>query len=356
MAPDSELYRHQLGELKKPIWRGFMKASLTVCLALSLLSSNANARTEPMKDPWQVSRAGFSPNEWPSRPPFEGVFSFAPSPNSTNIPKFPPVVQRWSNRIQIPIPNHPAIQRYVRFYQGEGRMTFSASFERSWPYLPIMTEILNSHGVPGELVAVAMIESSFKPKASHRGAVGFWQFMAPTAKSMGLRVDQWVDERNDPIKSTHAAARYLKALHEQFGSWPLALAAYNAGDATVSNALKRKNAETFWEIAKQGTLPGITCRYVPKVLATASILRSLEDYGFEYPKSFPVYDVEPVAVGTPLRLDQVARWIEMPLKDLRDLNPALRLDRLPPDCGVDLHLPSGVRDKFELAYAKFTRK
>lgn len=353
MAPDSELYGHRLRESNSDFWRGLKRATLPVCLAFTLLSSNAGARTEPTKDTRQFVHGGGSLHEPASPFAFDSLLSLAPSPNSQNIPS---VVQAWSNRIQIPIPNHPAIQRYVRFYQGEGRLTFVTSLQRSLPYLPIMTEILDSHGVPGELIAVAMIESRFKPRASYKGAVGFWQFMAPTARSMGLRVDRWVDERNDPIKATHAAARYLKSLHEQFGSWPLALAAYNAGDATVSGALKRKNATTFWEIDKRGILPGITCRYVPKVLATARILRNLEDHGFEHPKAFPVYDIEPVEVGTPLRLDQVAKWIGVPLKDLRDLNPALRLDRLPPDGGVDLHLPSGTRAKFDLAFARFGRK
>ncbi len=353
MAPDSELYKHQLGETNSMAFKGPMKTILFLMLALSLLSTNASARTEPKKDLWQVFPAGHS-HKWRAAPlSLVGVLSFAPAPDSSRLS---PPVPRWSNRIQITIPNDPAVQRYVRFYKEEGRMTFVRSFERSWPYLPIMTEILNSHGVPGELIAVAMIESSFKPGASYRGAVGFWQFMAPTARYMGLRVDQWVDERNDPIKSTDAAARYLKMLYEQFGSWPLALAAYNAGEGTVSSALKSRNAETFWEIGQQGVLPKITRHYVPKVLATASILRDLERHGFERPESFPVYDVVPVAVETPLRLDQVAQWVEMPLKDLKDLNPALRLDRLPPDCGVDLHLPSDVRGKFEVAYARFVRE
>ncbi len=353
MAPDSKLYRHRLGVPKKPFWRGLAKVALLFCFAFCLPSNGVSARMEPERGLWQVFRAGFSPNEWVNHSSFYSFPSFTFSPNSS---KKPPVVQKWSNRIQIPIPNHSAIQRYVRYYEGEGRLTFVTSFERSLPYLPIMTEILNSHGVPGELIAVAMIESRFRPRASYRGAIGFWQFMAPTARSLGLRVDQWVDERNDPIKSTDAAARYLKQLHEQFGSWPLALAAYNAGGATVSNALRRENATTFWEIGKQGVLPGITRRYVPKVLATASILGKLEEHGFENPQNFPEYDTEPVAVRGPLRLDQVARWVDMPLSDLRDLNPTLRRDRLPPDCRVDLHLPSGTRKKFELAYSRFTRK
>ncbi len=353
MAPDSGFCKHQLGKPKSAVRNGLVKIVLFLPLTLIFLSTSVEARTKPKKDLWQVFPAGHSHKGRSIPQQLEGALSFAPSPDASRLS---PPGPTWSNKIHLSIPDHSAIQRYIRFYREEGRKTFARSFERSWPYLPLMTEILNSHGVPGELIAVAMIESSFKPGASYRGAVGFWQFMAPTARYMGLRVDQWVDERNDPIKSTDAAARYLKLLHEQFGSWPLALAAYNAGRGTVSNALKSRNAKTFWQIGKGGALPKITRQYVPKVLATASILRDLERHGFERPERFPVYDVVPVAVETPLRLDQGARWLEMPLKELKALNPALRLDRLPPDCGVELHLPSSVRGRFELAYNRFVRE
>lgn len=229
------------------------------------------------------------------------------------------------------------------------------SIERSRFYIPLMIEILESYNVPAELVSVVFIESSFKGHASHKGAVGYWQLMAPTARSMGLRVDRWVDERLDPIKSTKAAAKYLGSLYEQFGSWTLALAAYNAGCGPVWSAAKKHRAKDFWELSKRRSLPSITRAYVPKVLAAMHIMRNLENHGFQCPDHFPRFDYESIWVKVPLRLQQVARWIDVSVDELQSLNPSLRLDRLPPDSGYALRLPSGGRDKFDVAYNNYLR-
>jgi membrane-bound lytic murein transglycosylase D len=265
-----------------------------------------------------------------------------------------PAGERWSNRSQIPIPNQPAIQRQIRFYEGKGRSDFSGALERSWSYSTVMAQILDSEGVPPELIAVVMVESCFKGRASHKGAVGYWQLLASTARSMGLRVDRWVDERYDPVKSTQAAAKYLRSLYDQFGCWTLAIAAYNSGDAPVMSAIKKHGVNDFWEISKRGSLPRITRAYVPKVLAAIRIMRNLDAHGFESPQQFPIYDYESVSIKSPLQLEQVAKWINVPTSDLRDLNPSLRHDRLPPNGGVKLNLPSGARDKFDVAYARYT--
>jgi len=218
-----------------------------------------------------------------------------------------------------------------------------------------MSEILEANGVPADMISVALIESCFKGHASCGGAGGYWQLLAATARSMGLRVDRWVDERQDPIKSTQAAAKYLRSFYDLYESWPLALAAYNAGEIPVTNAIRRSRTSDFWELFRRGVLPGHTRAYVPKVLAAIQIMRDLEAHGFEYPKHSHVYDFESVSVTDPLRLEQVAEWIKVPMSTLQDLNPSLRLNRLPPDCGVSLNLPSGARDSFDLAYEQYLR-
>ena len=321
-----------------------------VFLIVSMSTMEIQARTEPFGESTGEMANAFSDYGQPSPRDPVRVTSLSP-PGFIHIPP----AGRWSNRIQIHIPNQPAIQHYIRFFTGQGRSTFEDAIERSRSYVPVMTEILKSHGVPVDMVSVVLVESCFRRHATNGGAVGYWQLLAATARSMGLRVDRWVDERKDPVKSTQAAAKYLRSFYEQFESWPLALAAYNAGETPVSSAIKRFRTSDFWELSRRGTLPGLTRAYVPKVLAAIQIMRDLEAHGFKYPRHYPVRGFESIAISSPLRLEQVAKWIEVPVSNLQDLNPSLRLDRLPPDCGVNLNLPSGARVKFDLAYEKYLR-
>ena len=352
MAPDSRLWRAQLGEAVNRFRRNLPKALFLTCLFLVFTTVTIEAKTETGRDSSSDYTAQVNIDDQPapgetmmlaSLSHTQGTFDFSPA-------------GRWSNRIQIPIKDEPLIQKYVRFYEGEGRRTFMESLERSRFYAPLMSEILESHGVPAEMISVVLVESSFRQHASNRGADGFWQLLAPTARAMGLRVDRWVDERRDPIKSTRAAARYLRSFYEQYNSWTLALAAYNAGASPVSCAVKRSRANDFWEISRCSTLPYRTRQYVPKVLAAMQILQNLKAHGFERPSHFPTFDYESVWVRTSVKLEDVAQWINVPLAELQELNPSLRLDRIPPDSGFALRLPSGGRDKFDVAYQDYIRK
>lgn len=351
MAPESRLWRHQLGESVKGLRRGLLRASLPICLVVSMSITQAEAKTEPT-DSWSRTASTFLFFERSSVKDYPATASLSPVPDVPDSP----TVGRWSNRIQIPIPNQPSIQNYIRFYHGQGQRTFLTALERSWPYVALMSKILESHGVPPELLSVVLVESCFKRDASCRGAGGYWQMLAATARKMGLRVDRWVDERLDPVKSTEAAARYLRSFYDQYHSWDLALAAYNAGSGPVTRAMQRSGADDFWELARRGRLPHRTREYVPKVLAAVSVMRDLEEYRAERSRYFKAYSCESIDVNASLDLRQVARWIDVPLEDLRDLNPSLRLDRLPPDEGGHLNLPSGTREKFALAYKEYFRK
>jgi hypothetical protein len=307
MAPDSRFWRHQLGDARTSLQRNALKTSFVVFLMLSLSTDEIQARTEPV---WE------SLDELPTL-----HFEYAqPIPGDPLLARslFPPKVishiphaGRWSNRIQIHIPNQPAIHQFIRFFTGQGRTTFEDALRRSLPYVPVMTETLIAQGVPHELLSVVLVESCFRRYASCGGAVGYWQLLAATARSMGLRVDRWVDERRDPVKSTEAAAKYLRSLYDQFHSWPLALAAYNAGEIPVTSAIRRVQTSDFWELSRRGTLPGLTRSYVPKVLAAIQILRDLEAHGFEHPRHYPVYDFESISIMSPLRLQQVAEWLKV---------------------------------------------
>ena len=136
------------------------------------------------------------------------------------------------------------------------------------PWLPRVAAVLRQHGLPAGLVGVAAVESGFDPAAlSPKGARGLWQLMPETATRYGLVVNPEIDDRLDPVKSTHAAAQYLSDLHAQFQDWLLALAAYNAGEDRVERALERLNARDFWTLSRHAAVPAETRRYVPAVLA-----------------------------------------------------------------------------------------
>jgi membrane-bound lytic murein transglycosylase D len=257
------------------------------------------------------------------------------------------------NRIQIPI-NEPLVQKYIRFYQGQGRKTYSDAMERAKTCIPQMTEILESFGVPGEMVSIVFVESRFDERASYRGAGGYWQMLAPTARVFGLRVDRWVDERRDPLKSTKAAAKYLKKLYEQYDSWTLALAAYNSGCVPIACAVSSHrvmDGELYGH-----KLPARSAIYVSKVLAAMQVMSEPEKHGFERPIFCKPKDFDPIMIKFPLKLEEIAKWVDVPVSQLKELNPSLRMDAMPPDSGFALRLPSGSREKFDIAYDGYTRR
>ena len=148
--------------------------------------------------------------------------------------------------------------------------------ENAGPFSQTIDDILRGQGLPPQLVSVVAVESGFKPWAlSPKGALGLWQLMPETARRYGLVVNEGRDERRDPAKSTNAAAQYLKDLYGQFGNWPLALAAYNAGEVRVQNAIDRFQTRDFWTLSARLALPDETRRYVPAVLLKAGGEESL---------------------------------------------------------------------------------
>ncbi len=348
MAPDSSLHGHHLGGLKacSPC---ILRVILASCVfSLLLFALHAQARAESRDFPGALASLSPATDVFKQETP-AGSLS---SPSPSDALKGTPTVL-WRNRIQIPI-NEPLVQKYIRFYQGDGRKTFSDTMKKAKGCLPQMTEILESYGVPGEMVLVVFVESRFEKHASYRGAGGYWQMLASTARKMGLRVDRYVDERRDPIKSTKAAAKYLKTLYEQYDSWLLALAAYNAGCGPIAGAARScrvKDGELYGR-----KLPARSVVYVSKVLAAVKIMREPEKYGFEFPNYCKPKDFDPVMVKTPLKLEEIAKWIDVPVSQLQELNPSLRQDTMPPDSGFALRLPSGTRDKFDLAYEVYSRR
>jgi membrane-bound lytic murein transglycosylase D len=180
----------------------------------------------------------------------------------------------------------PRIDRWVTRLTTSLRGDFQQSLQRMGKYEGMITAKLDARGMPRELIYLALIESNFNPTAKSRvKAVGMWQFMSATARQFGLSVGRKVDERKDPAKATDAALAYLDQLHDRFGSWYLAAAAYNSGQGTVSKALRTVTGRTtgtdadFFRILPK--LPKETQEYVPKLIASARVGADRDRYGME---------------------------------------------------------------------------
>ena len=225
---------------------------------------------------------------------------------------------------------NPSVQFFLTRFTGDRREVVNLWVGRAGSYLSMIRDVLRRRGLPEDLAYTAMIESGFNSLAVSRvGAKGLWQFMASTARRYGLRVDQWVDERLDPEKSTVAAAAYLRDLHNQFGSWALAQAAYNAGEVRVSRAIRLTGSSDFWMLAKTNHLRPETKDFVPQIHAAMLIGQDPSRYGFEFADSQPPA-VETVTVPPATDLRRLAVRAGVSLGTLRALNPVLVRLATPP--------------------------
>jgi membrane-bound lytic murein transglycosylase D len=224
------------------------------------------------------------------------------------------------------------IDKFIRYFQTGGRKRFEVYLSRSGKYVGMMQKILVRYGLPEDLVYVALIESGFSPKAySVAKAAGPWQFISATGRRYGLRIDWWADERRDAEKSTHAAASYLRDLYGMFESWPLATAAYNAGEGKIQRAVTRYKSEDFSELIRHGYLKQETKDYVPKMLAALTIAKDPDKYGFGDVAYEAPMDLRTVTVPGGTDLAAVARLLEVPVEAIRDWNPELRRFCTPPN-------------------------
>ena len=248
---------------------------------------------------------------------------------------------------QIPMILNDSVENHMEYFKTRGREVFQKWLDRSARYIPVMKEIFREKNLPEDLVYVAMIESGFNPYAiSWARAVGPWQFMPHTGKLYGLKIDWWVDERKDPIKSTYAAAEHLKDLHNLFGSWPLAMASYNAGAGKVQRAVLRTHSEDFWDLKASRYIRRETKNYVPKYMAATIIAKDPESYGFAVqPYDLFVYDEVILTESTDLRL--AARCAGSSYDVIKELNPELKRWVTPPDAtNYVLRVPKGTAAAF----------
>ncbi len=224
--------------------------------------------------------------------------------------------------------------RYLRFYRDTpgGRSIARIWAKKSGRYAPAIKTELTRAGLPTDLVWLSLIESSHNPTiASPVGAAGLWQFMPDAARSYGLTVDRWVDERLDPERSTQAAVRYLADLYRRFGSWELSMAAYNMGYGGLSRSVRKFNTNNFWELARyEAGIPWETTLYVPKILATAVVMNNRRAFGLDGVVDDPPERFDLVVVGPSVQLAEIARAVGTSADSLEALNPQFLAGRTPP--------------------------
>lgn len=241
-----------------------------------------------------------------------------------------------------------AVDRNVSLFSERIKERFSLYLERSGRYLAMMKEILKANNMPEEIAFLPLVESGFNPNAySVARAVGPWQFIAGTAKRYGLKIDWWMDERKDPVKSTEAAASYLKDLYGMFGSWNLAMAAYNAGEGKILRALQRTKSDDYWSLLKTRHIRNETKEYVPRFIAARMIAVNPGEYGFENLDYHTPFQYDEVVLESPVDLEVAAVCAETSLEAIKELNPELRRWSTPPNMGqYRLRIPSGKKNIF----------
>ena len=243
------------------------------------------------------------------------------------------------------------VNKYIQaeidlFTTGREKKFFIDSYRRSGRYRDYIVSELRKAGVPEELSWLPLIESGFKVKALSRArALGLWQFIPSTGFKFGLKRDVFIDERLDPEKSTQAAITYLKELHQIFGDWTTALAAYNCGEGRVLRVIRGQNVnylDDFWDLFER--LPFETARYVPRFLATLHVLNNKERYGLDAVTVDPPFQFEISTVAKQMHLRDIANTIGMDMAGLTELNPELRYKILPRE-RYQLRVPTGKAEE-----------
>lgn len=240
----------------------------------------------------------------------------------------------------VELPYNQIVKRFILRYVQRGQKQVARMKRMSEYYFPIFEEALDRYGLPYELELMPVIESALNPQAhSHMGAAGLWQFMPATGKRYGLEINSLVDERMDPIKSTEAACRFLKAMYDVFQDWNLVIAAYNCGSGNVSKAIHRAGGKRdFWSIYPY--LPRETRSYLPIFIAANYAMNYSDEHGICPAPLEKIMLTDTILTNWRLHLEQVSTKLEIPLDELRRLNPQYTRDILPGGTTYALCLPS----------------
>lgn len=252
------------------------------------------------------------------------------------------------SEFDIPVEINDDVVAWIKYFTGNGRKHYHRYLERSTAVRPLMYEKLDAAGAPRDLVYLSMIESGYNTHAtSHAAAVGLWQFIAPTARMYGLRVDSWIDERRDPELAVDAAIRFLTDMHKDFGHWYLAWAGYNGGPGRVDRNIARYDTHDFWTMVNKGGFHPETQQYVPKIIAAAIIGKHPERYGFTDLKYLEPVLSDKLEVTTSVSVEAMAKCAGISVEDFRKLNPHLRQNSLPGDGkAYRIYVPKSGGDSF----------
>jgi membrane-bound lytic murein transglycosylase D len=282
---------------------------------------------------------------------FEALtFPEGQAPRKTIVDQPP---EPWMAKLELPdLPvrwNQQTVE-YLRYFKDDprGQRMIAAWLNRMGRYEQRLRAILAEVGVPEDLVYVAMIESGFDPSAqSPVGAAGMWQFMEPTGRVYGLATDYWIDDRLDFERSGYAAATYLADLKARFGTWELALAAYNGGYGLVVQSIRANNTNNYWALTEiENALPRQTANYVPKILAAAIVGHNREAFGVAGSEA-PRLDLVEVKVPAGTRIEDLAKALEVDADLLEEVNAVYLRARVPPEGGpAPVRIPRAAHQRF----------
>ncbi len=257
----------------------------------------------------------------------------------------------------LPSSQNPKVLKWIKIFQKNDQNYFNHWLVKSKKKLPKIKQVLKKQGLPTDLAYLPIIESGLNAKAvSHANAVGYWQFMEPTARQYGLKINWWLDERRDLIKSSWAAGKYLRTLYSMFNDWPLALSAYNMGENRLKKLIKLHKTTDFWILSQKKDFPKETKDYVPKFLAAALIAKNPEHYGFHITKTLPPfsYTYQFVPGGTDLL--HISNKLKISSKTMKELNPELKRAFIPEEVTSHrIRVPKDFRKKVAMYFSKEIR-
>ena len=252
---------------------------------------------------------------------------------------------------------HPLVEKFRKQYMSaDGYAYLSKIMKRSAPYRDFISDLLEAENMPAELLFLPVIESGFFETATSKsGAVGIWQFMRNSIGGFNIHIDDWVDERRDPWKTSVAAVKKLKWNYSQFHDWALALAAYNCGVGSVRSAIKKAGRADFWYLADHGYLKKETVYYVPKFLAIAEILSRSGEFAIDWGSTAEHPPTSTIAIKRAIDVRLFAEALGLEAEAIRMLNPSLRYFITPPSITYQLRIPAAYEEAAQTVLAQSDR-
>ncbi len=273
--------------------------------------------------------------------------------NEHHIQYLPPLENKniFEAIIDMSICRHKEVRKFIYDYRTSGKEFVIRGIKRSHLYMDIIDDVFSRYeDIPAELRLLPLLESGFSPNAvSRSSAVGLWQFMYRTSQALGIRVDNWIDERRTIHRSTEAALQHLRYLYRTFGSWELALAAYNGGARHVQEAIRKTGSRDFWELMRAGALRKETSEYVPRYAALAVIYMNQDLFELcDEIEPVRTFETELMEFRYPVDIRRVAHISGTPLKILRLYNPGIKRNYTPPDSApYQLRVPAEAKGTLE---------